>query len=77
MSEVVEVSPEMIAAKIRQRLQLRGWNVLQLCRELSGAVGKNAVYKIANGEVMPTLPSLAAIASVLDTTIDDLISEAE
>ncbi len=77
MSEVAVLDQQVIARKIRRELDLRNWNVLQFYRELSGAVGQTTLYKIVNGEVMPTLPSLAAIANVLGTTIDNLISEAE
>lgn len=77
MSEVIELSIYQIAGNIRQRLDLRGWRTSRLADELSGQVNRRALYRIVNGEVMPTLPSLAAIANVLGTTIDDLISEAD
>ena len=77
MPEVLEPRVDQIANNIRQRLDLRGWRTSRLADELAGQVQRRALYRIVNGEVMPTVPSLAAIASVLDTTIDALIQEAD
>ena len=77
MIQVVEPSVSQIAANIRQQLDLRQWRISRLADELSDQVQRRTLYRIANGEVMPTVPSIAEIASVLGTTIDALISETD
>lgn len=75
MSKVATLNTAAIAKNINHALDLRGWNVRRLAIEISSQVVQSAVYRICRGEVMPSLESLAAIAAVLDRTIDELISE--
>lgn len=75
MSQVVELETRTIGRNIQRELNLRRWNVLELRRQISADIGQTTLYRIVNGEVMPTLPILAVVAKALDTTIDALISE--
>ena len=77
MSQVVELETRTIGRNIQRELNLRRWNVLELRRQISAEIGQTTLYRIVNGEVMPTLPILAVVAKALDTTIDALISEAD
>ena len=77
MSQVVELETRTIGRNIQRELNLRRWNVLELRRQISAEIGQTTLYRIVNGEVMPTLPILAVVAKALDTTIDALISDSD
>lgn len=57
---------------IRQLREIQGISVREI-QDALGFTNPQAIYKWQHGESLPTIDNLVILASVLDTTVDEII----
>jgi len=76
--EPIETSPDRvdapvdeIAAMVRRRRTARGWSMRELAKQTG--VSQPFISKLENGQLLPSLPTLYALASALGTNPSNLL----
>lgn len=64
-----------IRSRLRSLRQARGWTIDELARR--SRIGPSTISRLETGERRLAIDNLAALARVLDTTVDALLVEAE
>lgn len=67
--------PITIGPAIKRRRQALGWTLQRVCDETGGALYTGYLSEVEKGKSMPSVDKAHAIATVLGTTIDQLIDE--
>lgn len=71
-AEIPIINMTATGENIRQLREIQGISVKDL-QDVFGFTNPQAIYKWQNGMSIPTLDNLVILASVLGTTIDDIL----
>lgn len=71
-AEIPIIDMEATGRNIKRLRKSRGVSVREL-QEVFGFTNPQAIYKWQNGTSIPTLDNLVILASVLGTTIDEML----